>query len=251
VEVGTQFACRWRVFFARLEHLHSFDHQSSSHLWLLHLLFLDMINEDCNDFQETWNHHPILGLGTHDMSPAELCFFGETISGKQTDEFTEIHPDILNRYCSTHGKERLHKHGDTGAGNPLDEASTDSEGTSGSEEADSETEDTVSESSDRNIKHDAVKVAHWKNPFAHNPELEASFQEALEAALQDDAVPEHLYVWEEEWESGEYPTHKALKCGSKGRELIVELPLGIWLPRAVAWAQALFLMTDFMLQDNQ
>ena len=33
------------------------------HRWLLHYLFLDMINKDCQSFCEEWNAHPISGVG--------------------------------------------------------------------------------------------------------------------------------------------------------------------------------------------
>lgn len=69
VEVGTQFARRWRAFFTRLERLHMLDTQKSFHTWLLHILFLDDINQDCADFQEEWNCHPISGAGTNNKSP--------------------------------------------------------------------------------------------------------------------------------------------------------------------------------------
>jgi hypothetical protein len=69
VEVGTQFARRWRGFFARLERLHSLDVEKPHHLWLLHCLFLDAINADCEDFQSQWNAHPIRGPDTNDKSP--------------------------------------------------------------------------------------------------------------------------------------------------------------------------------------
>ncbi|KAJ7043418.1 hypothetical protein C8F04DRAFT_894034, partial [Mycena alexandri] len=55
VEVGSQFARRWRVFFYRL------DRTNPHHLWLLHLLFLDLINLDCKNFRAEWNCHPISG----------------------------------------------------------------------------------------------------------------------------------------------------------------------------------------------
>lgn len=68
VEVGTQFARRWRAFFYRLERLHKLDPDNPVHLWLLHHLFLNAINEDCRAFCDEWNAHPISGLG-HDQSP--------------------------------------------------------------------------------------------------------------------------------------------------------------------------------------
>lgn len=63
VEVGTQFAIQWRAFFTRLERLHGLDPEKPGHLWLLHLLFLENINEDCLTFQNEWNNHSISGKG--------------------------------------------------------------------------------------------------------------------------------------------------------------------------------------------
>ncbi|KAF8583786.1 hypothetical protein K439DRAFT_1347802, partial [Ramaria rubella] len=264
-EVDTQFACRWWGFFACLECLHGLDHQNPSHLWLLHILFLNLINDDCQDFQDTWNHHPMSGAGTNDMSPLEMRFYQETTGGKPMDEFTGVHPDILNRYCGDD---------DTPSEPDSNEADSDPSPDHGrSDEADSDAKSNLDlqDSSpgsipkdeyqqvqgalacdlQGNIKHKAVKVPQCQNPFAHDKGLEAAFREALDAVLQDDALPEHLFV-QEEWESGEYPTCEALKCGSKGKELTVELPQEIWLPCVVAWAQSLFLMNDFMYshEDN-
>ena len=72
VEVGSQFVCRWHGFFNRLERLHHLDIGKSEHLWLLHTLFLDAINEDCAEFQMNWNTHPMDSegpLGTSGKSP--------------------------------------------------------------------------------------------------------------------------------------------------------------------------------------
>jgi hypothetical protein len=68
VEVRSQFARQLRAFFYWLEHLHLLDCKNPQHLWLVHYLFLDMINSDCQDFQEEWNAHPISGEGK-DRSP--------------------------------------------------------------------------------------------------------------------------------------------------------------------------------------
>ena len=71
LEIGTQFARAWRAFFSRLEELHGLDRTNPHHLWLLHLLFLDSINQDCDEFQEQWNAHPISREG-HGQSP-QVC----------------------------------------------------------------------------------------------------------------------------------------------------------------------------------
>lgn len=62
-EVGTQFAVYWRAFLTRLERRHRLDPEKTGHLWLVHLLFLDDINANCNTFQHEWNHHPLSGSG--------------------------------------------------------------------------------------------------------------------------------------------------------------------------------------------
>jgi hypothetical protein len=54
------------------------DRSNSHHLWLLHFLFLQMINEDCKKFQESWNWHPISGRG-HDRTPNVCIFITMTI----------------------------------------------------------------------------------------------------------------------------------------------------------------------------
>lgn len=82
VEVGTQFAFRWRAFFTRLEARHHLDPSVPGHLWLLHVLFLDDINDDCDQFRDEWNHHPISRAGKN-QSPLVhhylLIIFGSKI----------------------------------------------------------------------------------------------------------------------------------------------------------------------------
>ena len=63
VEVGRRFVRRWRAFFIRLEKCHLLERTNPHHRWLLHYLFLDMINKDCQSFCEEWNAHPISGVG--------------------------------------------------------------------------------------------------------------------------------------------------------------------------------------------
>jgi len=69
VEVGRQFARRWKAFFTRLERVHDLNRKDPCHLWLLHFLFLDLVNTDCEIFMEEWNHHPVSGATTNHQSP--------------------------------------------------------------------------------------------------------------------------------------------------------------------------------------
>lgn len=68
-ETGPQFCRPWRAFFIRLERMHLLVRDNQTHLWLLHRLFLPLINDDCKRFQLDWNHHPISGPDTKNRSP--------------------------------------------------------------------------------------------------------------------------------------------------------------------------------------
>ena len=72
VEIGTQFACQWRAFFCRLKAYHHLDQSNSHHLWLLHTLLLEQINQDCDQFRQNWNSHPISGKGKNQSPNVRL-----------------------------------------------------------------------------------------------------------------------------------------------------------------------------------
>ena len=63
VEVGRRFVRQWCASFIQLERCHLLDRHNSLHRWLLHYLFLKLINEDCQRFCDEWNSHPISGTG--------------------------------------------------------------------------------------------------------------------------------------------------------------------------------------------
>ncbi|KAJ7215588.1 hypothetical protein GGX14DRAFT_359551 [Mycena pura] len=139
VEVGTQFARRWRAFFTRLGRLHGLDRKAPAQLWLLHQLFLPALNEDCNEFQEEWNLHPISGRMSNNQSPAvrapawyyfilanvylqDMRFLGQTTEGiYHHDPLDGIHPDSINRYYGVAGARRHRNRHQTGAGIASDE----------------------------------------------------------------------------------------------------------------------------------
>jgi len=68
LETGRHFARGWRAFFTRLERLHFLERDDPQHIWLLHTLFLEDIQKDCEEFINDWNNHPLSGKG-QSMSP--------------------------------------------------------------------------------------------------------------------------------------------------------------------------------------
>lgn len=66
---------KWKFFFLELELNHHLVRYYPAHIWLLHWLFLDAINEDIKEWVEAWNHHRISRRGRVDRSPRDLFVF--------------------------------------------------------------------------------------------------------------------------------------------------------------------------------
>ncbi|KAJ6624168.1 hypothetical protein B0H10DRAFT_1785093, partial [Mycena sp. CBHHK59/15] len=249
VEVGSQFARRWRAFFYRLEVLHGLDRSNPHHLWLLHLLFLAMINEDCDDFRAEWNCHPISGEG-HDQSPEDMLFIGQVQDGVYVYDYEDVHPSVLNRYYGVHGPEARRVSGQTGAGQLEDE---DIPMPSGSEEPDSEeseheSDNTLSaqieEALANNFHHEPVPVPKHTNPFSDDATMQL-FHDALSAANETGLVPPGYGLLPDEWEDGVYLTYEILRSGRRGtKELRIALPDSIWRPRAEMWGRGLAILNQ-------
>ncbi|KAJ7738779.1 hypothetical protein B0H16DRAFT_1891248 [Mycena metata] len=245
VEVGTQFARRWRAFFTRLGRLHNLDRKNPGHLWLLHRLFLPALNEDCREFQEEWNLHPISGPMTIDQSPADIRFLGQTTEGVYRDDPLDgIHPDAINRYYGVSGPRLRRTRHNTGAGaseEDDEEDETDSEPTP--EEV---RENQIAADLAQNICHQPIKVARHCSPFP-DPASENTFLEILENLLSHpDILPEDYGILEDEWDEDDYPEVESIRQGTSGKELLVVLPRAEWFPRAAQWAQALDLLTRYL-----
>lgn len=81
VEVGSQFVRRWKVFFQRLESDYGLRRTNTSHIWLLHYLFLDAINADAETFRQDWNSHGVSGNVTQNKSPEVNSYYISVIQG--------------------------------------------------------------------------------------------------------------------------------------------------------------------------
>ncbi|KAJ7025144.1 hypothetical protein C8F04DRAFT_968143, partial [Mycena alexandri] len=214
VEVGTQFARRWRGFFTRLERWHGLDHTSPYHLWLLHQLFLVDINSDCEDFQAEWNLHPLSGTRNKGQSPADLRFISETEHGVDEDQ-PGVHPSVLQEYY--------------GVMEDLDEEWDD-------------VDDLIAADQTRDIRHEAIDVPTHGSPFTS--EQAEVFFEALNAVKEQGIIPAGF-----ELDVDGYPVRESIHLGRGGKRVSVILPLEVWWPRALLWAQGLDLMTRMLVED--
>ena len=55
----TGYISKWANLFTDLERDHGLDVESDNHIWLLHYLYLGLINEDALKWGATWNQHPM------------------------------------------------------------------------------------------------------------------------------------------------------------------------------------------------
>ncbi|KAJ7149583.1 hypothetical protein C8R46DRAFT_915629 [Mycena filopes] len=146
------------------------------------------------------------------------------------DPFKELHPDTIERYYGVEGPIQVRHPGQTGAGHPDDE----------------DEDEWVDEADEyrRGRRFGAQHMAsgHQRGTASQPVPLERNggkFLWALGEIVQLNLVPEGYGVIEDEWEDGSYPSMEAINPGTRGKEIVVELPRDIWLPRAVLFAQGL------------
>lgn len=75
------FGGKWKIFFQALELSDGLNPDFDSHIWLLHLLFLEPINLDAMDWAQAWNNHIIGQQGGRHASPRDRFFFGMLENG--------------------------------------------------------------------------------------------------------------------------------------------------------------------------
>lgn len=231
----------------RLERLHFLDRSDPHHLWLLHTLFLDDIQEDCDEFCKHWNSHPLSGKGEnmtplvcshlvhvsfHDFvqgSPLystyqrtifsqDLRLLGQTKYGVY-DKTDTIDPALLHRYYGAGG------------------SNTDNDDTMGpafDEDGQSQRDiaEIIADAQSRNIRHEAAEVAKNSSPFEDERDLIA-FTLALQSVLGSKAFPDGFRLNEE------YESFETYKTGRSVKPLVIPLPYNVWFPRIVVWCKAL------------
>ncbi|KAK7051234.1 hypothetical protein VNI00_004734 [Paramarasmius palmivorus] len=75
-DVTLGFGAKWKYFFQELEQRHGLERTNSSHIWLLHHLYLKRINDDAVTWAEAWNRHKMSLRDQRSSTPTELFVFG-------------------------------------------------------------------------------------------------------------------------------------------------------------------------------
>jgi len=87
---------KWKDFFYDLEENFSLNPDLPAHIWLLHWLFLESINEDVSEWVNMWNHHTLDIAGEPNRSPYDMFFFGILEGPRGVDHF--LAPGSLRDY---------------------------------------------------------------------------------------------------------------------------------------------------------
>ncbi|KDR69125.1 hypothetical protein GALMADRAFT_77882 [Galerina marginata CBS 339.88] len=74
---------KWKLFFQELECQACLDPELPSHIWLIHYLFLNALNQDIMDWANSWNNHKMTIPGKGTRSPADLRWFSMLEDGAQ------------------------------------------------------------------------------------------------------------------------------------------------------------------------
>ncbi|KZT31146.1 hypothetical protein SISSUDRAFT_995483, partial [Sistotremastrum suecicum HHB10207 ss-3] len=81
VDVTAQVGAKWSAFFTQLELHCGLDINNADHLWLLHSLFLPVINAELQFFAEAWNEHKIDSKTGPRRSPWDMWVFDMLVLG--------------------------------------------------------------------------------------------------------------------------------------------------------------------------
>ncbi|KAF8481413.1 hypothetical protein JB92DRAFT_2837477, partial [Gautieria morchelliformis] len=160
-----------------------------------------------------------------------------------TDVFEDVHPDLLQHYHSVLGDPIHRGSQQTGAGYLSGEEELGLDVTTVSDGADpgsdiEESEQTTLEQAisshiSANVKHEAIKCPRHRCPF-DDPTYVPLFDAALCDVQASGLIPAGYGLNMLEWDGGEYPASELIRFGQK-KEIIVDLPLAIWMPWTLAW----------------
>ncbi|KAJ6474110.1 hypothetical protein DFH09DRAFT_1462008 [Mycena vulgaris] len=71
-DVTHGFGFKWKQFIIDLEFHHDLNPSLPAHIWLLHHLFLDSVNQDAQEWAAAWNSHHLQIRGERGRSPRDM-----------------------------------------------------------------------------------------------------------------------------------------------------------------------------------
>ncbi|KAJ7755308.1 hypothetical protein DFH07DRAFT_868420 [Mycena maculata] len=122
-DVTAQISATWADIFTILELRHGLNINNAAHIWLLHYLFLNLINNQLRFFMESWNQHQIRIRHGPSRSPADMFGFDMLVHGvRGTDPLSTEELEVYGvDWEAIHDDSLLESRQEN---NPADEGST-------------------------------------------------------------------------------------------------------------------------------
>ena len=114
----------------------------------------------------------------------------ELTRGKYSNDFEDVHPEILDRYLGVHGPPSRRQH--SGAGNSSDEANHDV------------LDKWIAADQEHHICHSPIEVPQHNDPFV-SAESEELFCNALKDVVAEGIVSSGFGIMDSEWDGEMYP----------------------------------------------
>ena len=89
VDITAQIGASWAEAFTDLEINHGLDINNTHHIWLLHYLFLQTLNDQLSFFAESWNQHRMQIRDGPNRSPADMFGFDMLVHGLRGDRLSD------------------------------------------------------------------------------------------------------------------------------------------------------------------
>ncbi|KAJ7790254.1 hypothetical protein B0H14DRAFT_2396589 [Mycena olivaceomarginata] len=102
-DVTHGFGHRWKQFFMDLKVHHGLNLLVPAHIWLLHHLFLDAVNQDAQEWAAAWNCHVLQIRSEHACSPRDMYLFSMLQDGPRGLEYRAEPVDEVVEDPSTYG----------------------------------------------------------------------------------------------------------------------------------------------------
>ncbi|KZO99753.1 hypothetical protein CALVIDRAFT_477038 [Calocera viscosa TUFC12733] len=106
VDVTDSFGRKWSELFSVLEASHGLNPLNEDHIWLLHWLFIDDINDDAIAFQNEWNYHT-MSLPGRNQTPSELFLAGCLENGARGIPLQSSDDEEFHRSPQRYGAEDM------------------------------------------------------------------------------------------------------------------------------------------------
>jgi hypothetical protein len=99
VDITAQVGAHWHERFTLLELQCGLDINNTHHIWLLHYLFLTIINDELTFFAQAWNQHRLQIRNGPNRSPMDMFVFDTLVHGVRSTPLDEnLSPEELEVY---------------------------------------------------------------------------------------------------------------------------------------------------------